>query len=136
MTSPLTAPVGRFYETFTVRRDPAAAVAVFADAAIIQWQSQALDVAQYEQIGQTFLAAFADLRFAIDAQIIAGDTVITRGMWSGTNSGSLMGMPVTGSGFRSAGVVIDTVVNGAIVERWEIGDLLGMLQQLGLAPAA
>jgi predicted ester cyclase len=42
---------------------------------------------------------------------------------------------VTGRSFRSAGVVIDTVVNGAIVERWEVDDLLGMLQQLGLAPA-
>jgi predicted ester cyclase len=135
MTAQLANPVGQFYETFTMQRDPTAAVAVFADAATIHWQSQALDVQRYRQIGETFLAAFADLSFAIDAQLIAGDTVITRGTWSGTNTGSLMGMPVTGKSFRSAGMVIDTVVDGAIVERWELGDLLGMLQQLGLAPA-
>jgi predicted ester cyclase len=135
MTSQLAEPVGRFYETFAVQHDPAAAVAVFADAAIIHWQSQLLDVTHYQQIGQAFLSAFADLSFTIDAQLIAGDTVITRGTWSGTNTGSLMGMPVTGKSFRSAGMVIDTVVQGAIVERWELGDLLGMLQQLGLAPA-
>jgi predicted ester cyclase len=61
--------------------------------------------------------------------------VITRGTWPGANTGSLMGMPVTGKRFRSAGMVIDTVVDGAIVERWELSDLLGMLQQLGLVPA-
>jgi predicted ester cyclase len=135
MTSQLAEPVGRFYETFAVQHDPAAASAVFVDGAIIHWQSQLLDVPHYQQIGHAFLAAFADLSFAIDAQLIAGDTVITRGTWLGTNTGSLMGMPVTGKRFRSAGMVIDTVVHGAIVERWELGDLLGMLQQLGLAPA-
>jgi predicted ester cyclase len=89
----LAAPVECFDEAHAVQRNPAAAVAVFADAATIHWQSQTLDVPHGQQIGQSILAAFADLSFATDEQLIAGDTVITRGMWSGTNTGSMKGMP-------------------------------------------
>lgn len=136
MTTQLANPVSRFYEAFTVQHDTTAAVEVFASAARIHWQSQTMDVASYEQIGQTFLFAFPDLNFQIDEQLFAGDTLITRGTWSGTNTGSLMGMPVTGKSFRAVGMVIDRIVDSTIVERWEIGDLLGMMQQIGLAPAA
>ena len=52
----------------------------------------------------------------------------------GTNSGSLNGMPVTGKRFSAPGVIIDRVHNGRITERWELGDLMTMMQQLGLVP--
>jgi predicted ester cyclase len=136
MSNQLTAPVSRFYDAYTVQRDTAAALPVFGDGAVIHWQSQTMDAQSYEQVGKMFLAGFPDLSYQIDEQLIAGDRVVTRGTWSGTNTGSLMGQPATGKPFSTVSVVIDRVVAGKIVERWEVGDVLGMMQQLGLAPAS
>jgi predicted ester cyclase len=135
MSEQLTAPVRRFYEAFTVQHDIPAATVNLSESAVITWQSQTMDVPSYQGIGRMFLDAFPDLHFQIDEQFVAGDRVVTRGTWSGTNSGSLMGAPSTGKSFRSAGIVIDRVVEGRIVERWEVGDVFGMMQQIGLAPS-
>jgi predicted ester cyclase len=60
--------------------------------------------------------------------------VVNHVLWGGTNTGVLNGMPATGRAFRNEAVVIDRFAGGVIVERREIGDLLGMMQQLGLIP--
>jgi predicted ester cyclase len=136
MSKQLTAPVNLFYDAYAVRHDTTAAREVFVDGATIHWQSQAMDAQAYEQVGQMFLTGFPDLTYRIDEQLVADDTVVTRGTWSGTNTGSLMGMPATGKSFRAIGVVIDRVVENKIVERWEVGDVLGLMQQIGLAPTS
>lgn len=134
MSEHMAAPVSLFYDAFTIRRDTDAAREAFHATAIVHWQSQTIDIQAYEAVGKTFLEGFADLRFQIEEQFGAGDRVVTRGSWSGTHTGSLMGMPATGRAFRSDSVVIDRVVEGRIVERWEVSDILGLMQQLGLAP--
>lgn len=134
MSNSITQPVNYFYETFAKRHDVAAAGDAFTMDAVIHWNSQTMDRLHYQQVGHAFLAGFPDMDYQVEDQFVAGDKVITRGTWSGTNTGSLMGMPVTGKRYSSAGMVIDRVVDGKIAERWELGDTLGMLQQLGLAP--
>ena len=134
MSYQITAPVSLFYDAYSVQHDTTAALEAFTDSAVIYWQSQAMDGQAYQQVGQMFLAGFPDLSYRIDEQLVAGDRVVTRGTWSGTNTGSLMGLPATGKPFAAIGVVIDRVVEGKIIERWEVGDIFGLMQQIGLAP--
>lgn len=134
MSNSITQPVNFFYEAYAKRHDVPGAGDAFTMDAVIHWNAQTLNRPGYEQLGHTFLAGFPDMDFQVEDQFVSGDKVVTRGSWSGTNSGSLMGMPVTGKRFSSVSMVIDRVVDGKIAERWEAGDLLGMLQQLGLAP--
>jgi steroid delta-isomerase-like uncharacterized protein len=83
----------------------------------------------------TFLAAFPDVHFTLDLQVAEGDLVSTRWTATGTNSGSLMGMPPTGRQVIVTGIDIFRVQGGKIVERWGSFDLAGMMQQLGAGQA-
>jgi predicted ester cyclase len=51
---------------------------------------------------------------------------------TGTHTGELMGMPATGKKLTVPGMVLSRLQDGMIVEEWEILDMLGMFQQLGV----
>jgi predicted ester cyclase len=59
--------------------------------------------------------------------------VATRWTAEGTNNGAFGSVAATGRPVRIGGLVLDRVVDGKVVERWEQWDQMGMLQQLGLA---
>ena len=80
-------------------------------------------------------AAFPDLRFTIEDIIAEGDRVTTRGTLSGTNTGSLAGMPPTGKPVRVSYTDVLRLADGAFVEHWVQLDQLGLLRQLGAVPA-
>ena len=80
--------------------------------------------------------AFPDIHFTIDEQIAEGDKVVTRWTGRGTHKGELAGIPATGKSATVTGVGVDRIVNGKIVESWGIFDQFGMMQQLGIIPAA
>jgi steroid delta-isomerase-like uncharacterized protein len=81
-----------------------------------------------------YRGAFPDLQFTIEEQIAEGDRVATRWVASGTNTGSLAGMPPTGKSVAVGGISIERIVNGQVAETWVNFDQLGMLQQLGVIP--
>lgn len=81
-----------------------------------------------------YRGAFPDVQFTIDDQVAEGDRVVTRWTATGTNNGSLMGMPATGKAVTISGIGVDRFVGGKIAETWPSYDLLGMLQQLGFVP--
>ncbi len=78
------------------------------------------------------LAAFPDVEYTIDQQEAEGDTVRTWVTYKGTNTGSLMGMPVTGKRAIVKVLTTDRIANGKIVESWAEWDDQDMLRQLGL----
>jgi steroid delta-isomerase-like uncharacterized protein len=78
--------------------------------------------------------AFPDIHFTIEDQIAEGDRVVTRWTAQATHKGEYQGVPPTGKRFKLAGVDIDRIVNGKVVECWPIEDQLGLLQQLGVVP--
>jgi predicted ester cyclase len=84
---------------------------------------------------QALTAAFPDLRFTLEDQLAEGDTVVTRRTLRGTHRGELMGIAPTGKPVVVAGINIERVVGGRIVEHWRQSDELGLLQQLGAMPA-
>jgi len=92
-----------------------------------------LDVAGFKQMLGGFFAAFPDIRFTMDDQIVSGDKVAIRWSAEGTHTGPLGDAPPTGKRVRIEGLLFDRVVDGCVAERWEQWDQPGMLRQLGFA---
>jgi steroid delta-isomerase-like uncharacterized protein len=94
----------------------------------------------FEQMRQTYemvRASLPDLRFTSDMDLIVaeGDKVVVRGTVSGTHTGAdLFGVPASGKRLEWTGTDVSRVVDGKIVERWLNADIMGLMQQLGLAP--
>ena len=90
----------------------------------------------FKQFLSVWLDAFPDAHFECYSIIIEGDMAAWRSRLTGTNTGSLMGMPPTGKA-----VDVEALHMGRLsdddrpLEHWTGNDLLVMLQQLGVVPA-
>jgi steroid delta-isomerase-like uncharacterized protein len=118
------------------RGDVSVADEVFAVGCVIHINGSPdrnLGVTGFKQMIAGLLAAFPDLRLAIEDQIVAGDKVATRWVAEGTNSAPFGNVPATGRRVRVDGLVLDRIADGRVVERWEQWDQAGLMQQLGLA---
>ena len=65
----------------------------------------------------------------------AGDKVVARYTWRGTQRGEFFGVPATGKTVAVTGLSCYRCAGGKIVEEWWLEDLLGLMQQLGAIPA-
>jgi steroid delta-isomerase-like uncharacterized protein len=83
-----------------------------------------------------FRSAFPDLRFTIEDQVAEGDKVVTRYTFAGTHKGSLMGIPATGRHVSISGISLYRIANGKMQDAWIEYDMLGLMQQIGVVPAA
>ena len=79
-----------------------------------------------------YLEAFPDLRAEIEDIFGEGDKVVSRATCRGTHKGVLMGIPPTGKQVEIAVICVNRFVGDRIAEDWELVDLLGMMQQLGV----
>jgi steroid delta-isomerase-like uncharacterized protein len=125
--------IRRFYEALN-RGDPAIIDALVAPD--FAYNGQVIGQEGVRQHFGATRAAFPDLAWTIEEMLADGDRVITRYTYSGTQHGELMGIPPTAKHFRSAGIAIDRIVGGTIVEEWEVRDTLGALRQLGALTAS
>jgi predicted ester cyclase len=82
-----------------------------------------------------FLAAFPDFHYTVEDMIAAGDKVMSRLTMRGTHQGALMGLAPTGKQVTVNAIDLLRIAGGKLVEHWMSWDALGMLQQLGAAPA-
>lgn len=120
------------------RGDVSAADRAFAPDCVIHINGSPdpnLSLGGFKDMIGGLLSAFPDLHITVEDQIVAGDKVATRWTALGTNNGAFGPVPATGRRIRIGGLVLDRVVQGKVVERWEQWDQMAMLQQLGLAPA-
>jgi predicted ester cyclase len=78
--------------------------------------------------------AFPDLRYEIEDQIAEGDRVVTCLRMQGTQKNALMTIAPSGRKIDIAGIRIDRMAGGRIVESWVHLDALGMLRQLNALP--
>ncbi|MCC5652535.1 ester cyclase [Nostoc sp. XA013] len=78
--------------------------------------------------------AFPDGRHTFENVIAETDQVVTRGTFSGTHCGEIMGIPPTGKQVTFSVIHIDRVINGKVVEHWGQGDTMTLMQQLGVVP--
>jgi steroid delta-isomerase-like uncharacterized protein len=75
--------------------------------------------------------AFPDFHNTIEHLIADGDTVAARLTYSGTHRGEIFGVAATGKKVAYAGVAIFRIAAGKVAEGWVLGDLIGLLRQLG-----
>jgi len=79
-------------------------------------------------------AAFPDIHFAVEDLVAEGDKVVSRWRMTGTQTGAFMGIPATGRRVSVAGMSLDRLRDGQIVEGCDAWDALGLRQQLGALP--
>jgi predicted ester cyclase len=117
------------------RGDVSAADRAFAPDCIIHITGSPernLGLAGFKQMVVSLLAAFPDLRFTIEDQVVAGDKVTTRWRAEGTHTGPLGEVKPTGKRMTIDGLILDRIVGDRVAERWEQWDQMSMMQQLGL----
>src|SRR5262245_19594497 len=125
--------VRRWYDE--VLNGPDLAVADEIVAADFAINGQPIGREGIKQAAAWVRSIFPDLHVTIEDVVAEGDRVVTRFSARATHRGELMGVPPTGKTATLAGVHVDRIADGRIVERWETVDLLGLLQGLGATVA-
>ena len=73
-----------------------------------------------------------DCRLDVEDVVEGVDRIATRMTFSGVHTGDFQGLPATGKPFSAAFMSIERFEDGRLVERWEVGDMVTILGQLGV----
>ncbi|HUF52919.1 MAG TPA: ester cyclase [Dehalococcoidia bacterium] len=98
---------------------------------VVHFPGARLDREQTEEMSRSFYAAFPDLNHTVEDLLAVDDKVVLRATDRGTHRGDFQGISATGREVEFGVIAIYRIVDGRIVEIWEEGDLLGLMQQLG-----
>ncbi len=96
---------------------------------------------QYKQGLMSFLASFPGAQITLNEVIAQGTieagTVVYRFQLTGTGKGAFRGLPVDGKKFNFCGYITHHIINGKVIEGWQLNDDISLFTQLGLtlAPA-
>ena len=88
-----------------------------------------------KQFVEASLAAFPDLQITIQDQVAEDDLVTTRYIMRATHQGEIANIPPTGKQFEVTGIEMHRFAEGKLIELWNIVDMLGILQQVGIIPS-
>ena len=80
-----------------------------------------------------FDESFSEVERQTVHTVATPEHVITVSQLSGTHTGEYLGHAATGKRFSVRTVQVMRMEGGVVVERWGSSDVLGILQQLGLA---
>lgn len=89
----------------------------------------------FKQVLGMFTQAYPDFKVTLRDVLAEGDKVSTRGTGIGTHKGDFMGVKATGKRVEVEYIDIWRIQGGRFVENWVQIDMMGMMQQLGVAPA-
>ena len=78
----------------------------------------------------TIRAGSADFHNSVVTLIAEEAQAAARLLYSGTHTGTLLGLPATGRRFEYAGTAFFTSANGLLTSAWVLGDLDGLRRQL------
>jgi steroid delta-isomerase-like uncharacterized protein len=87
----------------------------------------------WRQFTAPFTEAFPDLRLTVQDIAAEGITVAARVAFRGTHRGEFQGIPPTGKEVAFSSMEFNRVVDGKVEEHWVEINLLGLVQQLGVA---
>ena len=76
-------------------------------------------------------SAFPDLHHEILDIVAEGDKVAVRYNIIGTHKGEFQGIPSTGKEVSFSAMGFIALIDGKVVEEWEVADTMGLMQQLG-----
>jgi steroid delta-isomerase-like uncharacterized protein len=127
----------RLHESFNTDDETAAGEELLAPdfKAYVPGSPEPLSREAYNQFNRQFSAAFPDGRVTVKDLIAEGDKVVLRMRYQGTHQGDFQGLPPTGKRVTMAGIGIDRIADGQIVEHRAEFDTLGLMQQLGVITA-
>jgi steroid delta-isomerase-like uncharacterized protein len=90
---------------------------------------------EWQAMGQAFMAAAPDMHHEIVRTFEDGDTIVVEGIYSGTQTGALVGptgtLPPSGQAFAFPYVDFFRTADGKIVSHRIYWDNLGFMSQLG-----
>jgi steroid delta-isomerase-like uncharacterized protein len=89
----------------------------------------------YKRQVLVFLEAYPDLHWTIEDTIAEKDKIVACWTFSGTHKGDYMGIPATNKKVSVDGITVHHIVGGKIMDSYGYFDVLGMIKQLGVAPA-
>jgi steroid delta-isomerase-like uncharacterized protein len=89
----------------------------------------------YKREVARFVTGFPDLRFTVEDIVAENDKVVVAWTISGTHRGEFRGISPTGKKVSVEGITINQIANGKIMDSYISLDYLGLMQQLGIAPA-
>jgi steroid delta-isomerase-like uncharacterized protein len=92
--------------------------------------------AQFKQYIMMFRGAFPDIYNEVNDIACDGDLMAVRTSFTGTNTGSLRGMPPTGKKVAMQEALFYRWEGDKIAEEWQFINQMALLQQLGMAPLA
>lgn len=78
------------------------------------------------------LAGIPDLRLEVQDMVPSTDRVTMRYCFSGTHTGTLLGIEATGRSVEFSGINIYRFAGDKIAEVWQLWDWAGMLHQIGV----
>lgn len=78
----------------------------------------------------TFMTAFPDLYFKVEASICEGDDVLTWGTLSGTHKGDFYGVAATGKKVSWSGCAIFRFRGEHVIARWLEFDAIALMTQI------
>lgn len=110
-------------------------LAIYAPDAVVHGLPEHVtpDVAGHREVLEEMRRALPDFRAQVAAVVAEGDLLAARITYWGTHQGTLLGAAPTGRAVTWDAMTFRRFdVQGRVVERWIIGDDLGLLHQLGL----
>lgn len=87
-----------------------------------------------KQFFAMFHSGFPDGTFAVEQLVAEGDVVAARVTIRGTHEGEFLGIPATGRPVEVAAMDFVTFRDGKAAAHHGVGDMLALMQQLGVAP--
>jgi steroid delta-isomerase-like uncharacterized protein len=75
--------------------------------------------------------AFPDVNLRVEKLFAVEDSVVIRGVATGTHQGEFQGIQATGNKIEFSNIIIMSLRNGLIVEAREESNMFGFMQQLG-----
>ena len=81
---------------------------------------------------RTYGEPVPDIHFEVQELIADGDTMAAQWIASGTQVGTLLGLPSTGRRVEASGVSVYRMEEGRIAEAWVYWDVIALLKSLGV----
>lgn len=127
----------RYFEEHARTKDPAIVEEVCAERYVNHTPPPGVgsDRDSTKRLYATYNAALPDWQVTLEDLLAEGDRAMARWRIRGTHEGELMGVPATATPVELTGHYLARCADGRIVESWEIADVLGLMQQLGVLPA-
>lgn len=92
--------------------------------------------AAISEAAKHFRAALPDFHYQMIQIVSEGDRVYHLGRITGTHAAPFFQVPPSGKPINITGITGYRFENGKIVESWGIMDIAGLMQQMGMVPAA